>query len=216
MMSTERTLITLSVERGTLHGTLDLPDDAKGLVVFVDTSPQEGLATPAAIEILHDFGYATLTMDLLAATEAQFADAAMHLPHLADRLLTILAHLRRQIANQALPELPLALLANGHATPVAIRAAAIRDEDVGAIVCQGGLVDLAGLQYLRELRAPLLVLATEADSAAIANARRALTFVKAPNALETLALPEEHGLALSTAVANRAAGWLKRHLAPPG
>ena len=214
-MMAERTLMTLNVERGALHGTLDLPDDAKGLVLFVETSPQDGIATPAASAILHDFGYGTLTMDLLASSEAQFADAAMHLPHLADRLLTILAHLRRQIVNQALPDVPVALLAAGHATPVAIRAAAIRDEDVRAVVCFGGLVDLAGLQYLRELQAPLLMLADATDAAAIANARRALAFVKSDNALETLALAQGHAEAASLAVATRAGGWLKRYLPPP-
>lgn len=209
-----RTLLTLAATHGnthaTLHGNLDMPADASGLVVFVDAAAEEAAGTAQAAEILHDTGFGTLTMPLLQASEMHFADAGTHLPQLVERLLTILAHLRRQIANQALPDLPIALIAAGNATPVAIRAAAIRDEDVSAVVCHGGLVDLAGLQYLRVLRAPLLVLVDAEDSLAAVNARRALDFVGGTSGLETLAATDA-SLSAAMQVAKRASDWLHRY-----
>ena len=54
--------------------------------------------------------------------------------------------------------LPLAIFATGDTSPAAIRAAAQRDTQVQALACHGGLIDRAGLEALKYLSAPLLML----------------------------------------------------------
>ncbi len=55
-----------------------------------------------------------------------------------------------------------------------VRAAAIRDRDIYAVVCRGGLIDLAGMLYLRTLASPLLVLVGDGEQRVETSNRRAL------------------------------------------
>lgn len=73
-----------------------------------------------------------------------------------------------------IPTLPFGLYASGDCSPAALRVAAVRDEDVFAVVCRDGLIDLAGMVYLRSLASPLLVLSTVEDERLLAGNRRAL------------------------------------------
>lgn len=113
---------------------------------------------------------------------------------------------------EAVPTLPVGLAAAGATTPPAVRAAARRDRDVQALVCDGGLVDLAGLQYLKVLEAPLLFLADAGDEAALANARRAQAHVSGTFRIETLAGSD--GEERQEQAARLAAAWFRCHLAP--
>ena len=63
-----------------------------------------------------------------------------------------------------LQTLPIGLYAANATSPVAVRVAAQRDHDIAAIVCRGGLIDLAGMLYLRSLESPLLMLVEETDT----------------------------------------------------
>ena len=165
-----------------LHGTLTLPDTDKlrGLVVFVSACGGDDPPGEAEMkEALLAENFATVQMPLLREAERHFADATTHLPRLAERLLALLGLLRQQMNNQAIPEVGIGLVAAGDMSPLALRVAAIRDEDVKALVCHGGLLDLAGVQYLKVLRAPLLMLVDPDDTPASANARRAAGLIPA-------------------------------------
>ena len=152
---------TLSIHtpHGSLHGHLELPDNPKGLILLarahhapVDTFITANLATR---------GYAILSMELLTVQEAQFADATQNVPRLNQRLLDILDLIRHDGDMQ---DLPLAIFASGDATPATIRAAAQRDTQVKVVAGHGGIIDRAGLEGLKYLVAPLMMLFDTDDS----------------------------------------------------
>lgn len=227
--------IPLAPEAGghaaTLHGELVQPPAARALILRISAceapaAAASGAAADAASnaatdcrldnrlldERLHAGGFATLASDLLETAECRFADAERHLPHLSARLLALLAWLQRQYDADALPRLPVGLVAGGSLTPAAIRAAAVRDRLVDALVCHGGLIDLAGLQHLHALQAPLLLLHASEDRLAAANFEQAHTHLA--GTAEKHALPP--GGAAAAAFADAAVAWFARHLAGEG
>ena len=90
-----------------------------------------------------------------------------------------------------------------------MRVAAQRDKDIGALVCHGGLVDLAGLQYLKVLQAPLLFFADIEDILAARNLQRAKAYL--PGIVEMERLPTPSDLAAGFA-AEHTTRWFERHL----
>mgnify|MGYP000962583457 FL=1 len=186
-MTREQRSFSIAFPHATLHGVLLLPAMSRGLVVFVAARDCATLATTGGIaEALHHVGFSTLTIDLLIDSEAHFADAETHLPHLAERLLGVISYLHRQMEADAIPDQPIGLVAAGDATPLAVRVAALRDKEIHAVVCHGGLVDLAGLQYLKVLQAPLLLIADAADDIASRNLQRAKPHIAGVALLERL------------------------------
>jgi hypothetical protein len=119
-------------------------------------------------------GLSTLAVNLLARQEENFPDVRANVPLLARRLTDFLDLLRNRMRMGELREQAVGLFAAGATSPVAVRVAAPRDDDIAAIVCRGGLVDLAGMLYLRSLRSPLLLLAEKTEERQIASNRRAL------------------------------------------
>lgn len=193
-----------------LKGELLLPETARGIVIFVAASDCAKFAHHGnAIDQFQNHALGTLVIDLLEAGTGRFADASMHLPLLTEHLLAVIAQLTRLMEGEAIPPLPIVLFAAGDATPVAIRAAAVRDRAIGALACLGGFVDLAGLQYLRELKAPLQMLLGPDDGAAAANLARARAHMQ--GRIVTQALPAGREM-MSEKTAELAAGWFGRCL----
>lgn len=201
------------VPRQALRGELALPYGSRGLIVLADIcAAADDPAAAALCAALHEERFATLRIGLLHDEECRFADAGEHLPLLTERLLAVVGRLRQQIAVETVLALPTGLVAERGMTPVAVRVAAQRDDDVRALVCHGGLIDLAGLQYLRLLQAPLLFLADAEDEASAANAQRALPHLGGASRLETLAdadADERQAQRIAHTVA-----WFRDHLAP--
>lgn len=166
--------ISIHTTHGPLHGLLTLQPDACGLVVLIHAGAVPGAHDEALASRLRQDGLATLVIDLLTHQEERFADVHNNIPLLAKRLLDCLTLIKRQMENEELPHLPIALSAADTTSPVAIRVAALRDHDIAAVVCRGGLIDLAGALYLRSLASPLLVLVGDADRTVVASNQRAL------------------------------------------
>lgn len=191
--------IAFTTPHGRLDGLLSIPENPGGLVVVALLHPAaHAPALPAALAERH---LASLSLELLTAQELQFPDSAHNVPLLADRLLHAIDLLARD-ADTA--ELPVGIYAEASVTPAAIRVAARRDKQVHALVCHGGIADLAGLQYLELLGAPLLMLVAQDDAAAAGAFRRAAGHLACLHALERLQGGE--------LPAPRAAAWFDRHL----
>ena len=94
--------------------------------------------------------------------EERFPDIHANVPLLAQRLAAALDTLQR---NGLIENLRVGLYGASHGSPVVTRVAALRDALVRAVVCVGGLIDLAGMQYLTALNAPLLMVAGEQEQA---------------------------------------------------
>lgn len=189
--------ISLATHHGPLHGHLTVPLAARGLVLVARTASGEA-DVGHELPIRH---LAVLDVPLLTSQETPFPDAAHNVPLLAERLVEILNFIRIDGDTEALP---LGIFASGHGTPAALRVAALRDAQVKALACHGGLVDLAGLQNLRLLAAPLLVLADADDAAAQTAFQRAAVHLAAPHRLQHLQPGEGPG--------GHVAAWFGEHL----
>jgi len=206
------TPIAIHTEHGTLHGVLALPPAASSLIVLAHAGATPDAGHEALAGTLREAGMGTVVIDLLTQQEDRFADVHNNVPLLAKRLLDCLALIKRQMQNDELPALPIGLYGTDTTSPVVLRVAALRDHDISAVVCRDGLIDLAGMLYLRSLESPLLVLLGEADGTLIASNRRALNEVACRKALELVA--ERADLAApgsADAPASRIAHWFGEH-----
>ncbi|MBU1365156.1 MAG: hypothetical protein KKE51_15175 [Gammaproteobacteria bacterium] len=178
--------ITLHTPHGSLHGQLDLPDNPCGLILIARA---HHAAEDAAISAsFAEFGCATLSMELLTASEVQFPDATQNVPRLTQRLIDILDMTRQ---DGDMEPLPLAIYTSGDVGPAAIRAAAQRDTLVRAVACHGGLIDRAGAQALDLLVAPLLMLFDAADLIGKTAYQRAASHLGGCHAMRSVDIGED-------------------------
>lgn len=212
--------VSIHTEHGPIYGQLLLPENARGLVVLAHAeSGHDALHKSndtALANAFHRAGFASLTIDLLSHQEDRFPDAASNVPVLSRRLLECLTLAKRQIAEKLTDvfSLPIGLCGSGHSSPVVVRVAALRDHDIAAVVCRGGLIDLAGTLYLRSLEAPLLMLVGTHDQHQVDSSRRALQEVTCRHELKVI--PDSGSDFASVpafqAMAHAAAQWFELHL----
>lgn len=175
--------ISIHTEHGALHGQLSVPPNAGGLIILAHAGTAPDAHDDALAAVLRHAGMATLVIDLLTHQEERFADVHHNVSLLAKRLLDCLTLIKRQMQNTELPQLPIGLCAADSTSPVIVRVAALRDHDIAAVATRGGLIDLAGMLYLRSLTSPLLVLLGETERTLIASSQRALQEVSCTKAL---------------------------------
>ncbi len=145
--------LSLHTPHGALYGQFQRPETAHGLVALLRC--HQNAVDRSQADYLLTQGLAVLSTDLLTHRELQFSDATQNVPRLTQRILDILSLIAH---DDEMNRLPLLLWAHGEASPAAIRAATQRDTQVRALICEGGLIDKAGLQGLKYLAAPLLML----------------------------------------------------------
>lgn len=194
--------ITIHMPHGSLHGQFERPAHARGLVLLARS--HHAAVDSKIADNLANHGYATLGMELLTAQEAQFIDATQNVPRLTQRLIDIFDLIRH---DGDMEELPLGVFANGDTTPAAIRAAAQRDNQVQALACHGGLIDRAGLQALKLLTAPLLMLFDDQDESGLIAWQRAEPYLQTAHDMHRIQMAEDPVLPV--------ASWLSRHLRAP-
>jgi putative phosphoribosyl transferase len=155
-------LIPAGVAR--LEGTLALPLDAKGLVLFAhgSGSSRHSRRNRQVAAALQEAGMATLLFDLLTAAEAQNRGNVFNIELLADRLRTAARWTR---GRPDVGRLPLGYFGASTGAAAALVAAA-GDPDVGAVVSRGGRPDLAG-ESLPLVLAPTLLIVGGADEPVI-------------------------------------------------
>lgn len=207
--------IALSIpsEHGLLHGQLNLQPGAAGLVVLAHASLALDTRENALAALFRRAGLSTLSIDLLSRQEERFADVHNNVPLLARRLLDFLGLLKNRMQLGEVDNQPLGLYAANSTSPVVVRVAALRDHDIAAIACRGGLIDLAGMLYLHSLESPLLLLVEETDAQQIASNRRALREVHCLRELKLIPeLDVDFSLSYGFQVAaDEAAQWFVRH-----
>lgn len=205
--------VSVPSDHGLLHGLLTRVPDAPGIVVLAHAAKALDGRDELMAARFRQTGLSTLTVDLLARQEEHFPDVHNNVPLLARRLVDFLGLLKNEMLLGAFPEQPIGLCAASITSPVAVRVAALRDHDIAAIVCRGGLIDHAGMLYLRSLESPLLMLAEETDTQNIASSRRALQEI--PSRTELKIIPDigfDCAVSEGFDVATRNAGeWFARH-----
>ncbi len=198
-----------------LPGDLQIPSDARGIVVFAHGSGSSRLSprNRAVAEDLNARGFATLLFDLLAESEADDRRNVFDIDLLADRLLRAATWIGEQ---PDLADLPLGLFGASTGAAAALVAAARLGARAGAVVSRGGRPDLAGAA-LGQVTAPTLLIVGGADHGVIELNQQALAELSCDKALKLVPgathLFEEPGTLEQ--VMELAGEWFQAKLAAP-
>jgi putative phosphoribosyl transferase len=218
--TSEERLVQVAAGPVTLEGNLDIPEGARGVVLFAHGSGS-GRHSPRNRYVagqLRTAGLATLLIDLLTEEEEAEDQYSGHLRFdiglLAERLVGATDWLA---GNQQTAGLSVGYFGASTGGGAALVAAAQRPRVVGAVVSRGGRPDLAG-EALPAVRAPTLLIVGGDDEPVIGLNEEALDrlgaavkkLVIVPGATH---LFEEPGKLEE--VARLAADWFSRHLDLP-
>lgn len=203
-----------------LDGTLVLPENAKGLVVFAhgSGSSRHSPRNRYVAQMLQNAGLATLLMDLLTASEEvidiQTAHLRFNVGLLGERLVHATDWAMRE---RATAELPVGYFGSSTGAAAALIAAAERPALIRAVVSRGGRPDLAALA-LPYVQAATLLIVGGNDVPVIGLNREAMSQMRSETKLEIVPgashLFEEQG-ALEQ-VARLASHWFVDHLTTVG
>jgi putative phosphoribosyl transferase len=154
--------VGIPVDGGRIGGTLSVPNEAQGIVLFAHGSRSSRLSPrdQFVAAILRRGGFGTLLLDLSAPDEERRFDVAL----LAGRVVAATDWL---IAERLLPSPQVGYFGASIGTAAALVAAAKRPATVGAIVSQGGRPDLAE-GILTDVTAPTLFIVGEHDEDVVA------------------------------------------------
>jgi putative phosphoribosyl transferase len=215
----EERAVRIPVGPAELQGNLDVPEDAKGVVLFAHGSGS-GRYSPRnryVARALKERGLATLLIDLLTPDEEEVdlrtGRLRFDIGLLAQRLAGATDWLRQEPDTR---DIRIGYFGASTGAGAALVAAAERPREVGAVVSRGGRPDLAG-DTLPLVEAPTLLIVGGDDERVLRMNEEALARLRAEKRLEIIPgaghLFEEPG-ALEE-VARLAADWFTRYL-PPG
>jgi dienelactone hydrolase len=204
--------------QATLAGSLTIPEDPRGLVVFAHGSGS-GRHSPrnrAVAAQLNNAGLGTLLLDLLTpaeeARDSVTAELRFDIPLLTGRVLSAVNWAARQPETSALP-IGLFGASTGGAAALA---AGAESAAVRAVVLRGGRPDLAG-RALDRARAPTLMIVGGEDPVVLQLNRQACERMRAECRVHIIPgathLFEEPG-ALEE-VGRLASDWFRRYLSAP-
>ena len=208
--------VTIQIGGNKLGATLDLPRDARGVVVFAHGSGSSRFSprNRQVATALQAAGLGTLLMDLLTEAEdridAETSEFRFNIPLLASRLVGATNWLR---ARNDTRDFSVGYFGASTGAAAALSAAAEKPDDIDAVVSRGGRPDLANAA-LAKVKAPTLLLVGSLDRVVIDFNRAAIDHMKCEKSMELIPgathLFEEPG-ALEQ-VAKRATEWFRRHL----
>jgi putative phosphoribosyl transferase len=159
-----------------LGGHLQIPQGAHGIVIFAhgSGSSRHSRRNKFVAQALSDAGFGTLLFDLLTAKEEQEEQWTRHLRFdillLARRLSGARDWLR---GVERARSLPVGYFGASTGAAAALVAAAIRPQDIVAIVSRGGRPDLAGVA-LEQVEAPTLLIVGGDDTEVLSLNQNAL------------------------------------------
>jgi pimeloyl-ACP methyl ester carboxylesterase len=149
-----------------MEGMLELPHEALGVVLFAHGSGSSRLSprNNYVARVLREAGVGTLLLDLLSPVEDRHVETRFDIGLLTERLRTAAGWV---YAQDATSQLPLGLFGASTGAAAALRLAADPGVKVAAVVSRGGRPDLAGVEALRSVEAPTLLLVGGKDDAVI-------------------------------------------------
>ncbi len=203
----------------TLEGSLAIPSEAQGVVLFAhgSGSSRQSPRNRYVAQALRDGGLATLLFDLLTADEESVdmvtAQYRFDISLLAERLVGATDWVKQNPATQ---HLKIGYFGASTGAAAALVAAAQRPNVVAAIVSRGGRPDLAGYALPR-VQAPTLLIVGGHDEPVIEMNQQALAQLRVEKRLEIVPgathLFEERGTLEQ--VARLAREWFTRYLTEP-
>lgn len=159
-----------------LDGNLQVPEGARGLVIFThgSGSNRHSPRNRQVAQAMHAKGLATLLFDLLSEDEARDISARFDIPRLTARLDAATQWAMRHPRTQALP---IGLFGASTGAAAALVLAARYPMVIKAVVSRGGRPDLAGHGALARVKASTLLIVGGADGEVIALNRSALSIL---------------------------------------
>ncbi|MBW3619589.1 MAG: dienelactone hydrolase family protein [Actinobacteria bacterium] len=204
---------TIPVDGGSLPGTLTVPDDPAGVVVFAhgSGSSRHSPRNRQVADGLADAGFATLLFDLLTDDESRDRRNVFDIPLLGGRLGTAVDQLGEE---PEVGDLPAGLFGASTGAAAALDAAATRADRVRAVVSRGGRPDLATRP--QAVTCPVLLIVGSEDGPVIGMNEQAARDLAGPTELDLVEgaghLFEGPGqLEEVTVLATR---WFRDHLVP--
>jgi len=199
-----------------LEGSLELPQNPRGIVVFAhgSGSSRRSPRNSFVAATLRDAGLATLLLDLLTPGEDAEYAARFDIGLLTTRLAAAVKWVE---AHPETAALPIGLFGASTGAAAALQVAAALRAEIRAVVSRGGRPDLAGRNALALVRAPTLLIVGGDDREVLALNERALEALKCEKELAVVPgathLFEESGTLAE--VASLAAAWFGRHFGVP-
>jgi len=206
-------LLRIPADEVHIEGLLELPADARGLVLFAhgSGSSRHSPRNNYVARVLHARGTGTLLLDLLTLTEDLDYQTRFDIGLLTHRLLIATRFVR--LHTPASRHLPIGYFGASTGAAAALQAAAALGDEVQAVVSRGGRPDLAGAHDLAKVQAPTLLLVGGADTEVLELNRAAYARLHCEKELsvipEATHLFEEPGTLEE--VARQAAAWFDRH-----
>jgi putative phosphoribosyl transferase len=169
--------VHLQIGDAQLEGDLEVPGNARGIVVFAhgSGSSRKSPRNRAVARDLNRNGFATVLFDLLTEREDSDRASRFDIALLAERLGAVVSSLELEVG---LAHLPVGLFGASTGAAAALTVAARNPEAVAAVVSRGGRPDLAGRDELARVAAPTLLIVGGADTQVLAlnqAARAAMT-----------------------------------------
>lgn len=211
MPSVKPNISLIPIGRAKLEALLEVPDGAKGLVLFAHGSGSSRLSPRNAYvaRVVREAGIGTLLFDLLTEDEASDRGNVFDIDFLAARLKAATDWVRNIGSAQGLG---IGYFGASTGAAAALVAAA-DDQTIGAIVSRGGRPDLAG-PALPKVKAPTLLIVGGDDTEVIELNEEAYERLTCKKELRIVAgathLFEEPGTLEE--VARLARDWFKLHL----
>lgn len=207
--------VEIATEGVVLEGSLSLPANARGMIVFAHGSGSSRFSprNNYVAGVLHTAGFGTLLMDLLTREEDATYTTRFDIDLLTRR---VVAATRWLLGQPQYRGLALGYFGASTGAAAALWAAAELPGKVRAVVSRGGRPDLA-MEALDRVQAPTLLIVGARDEIVIELNREAYAKIDAEKEISIVPgathLFEETG-ALEE-VARLAAAWFTKHLGRP-
>jgi putative phosphoribosyl transferase len=158
--------VSIDTPAGTVEGALDLPNDARGVVLFAHGSGSSRFSprNNFVAGVLRSAGIGTLLMDLLTPAEDEIYRTRFDIGLLTERLGLAADWLAASPTAQGFP---IGLFGASTGAAAALQLAAERKEGIAAVVSRGGRPDLTGQVALARLVAPTLFIVGGRDEGVI-------------------------------------------------
>lgn len=208
-------LVHFPVGQIEIEGMLELPENARGIVLFAhgSGSSRHSKRNNYVARVLQAHGFGTLLMDLLTPEEDADYSNRFDIPLLTHRLLGATEWIK---SDKRTEKLPVGYFGASTGAAAALQAAAFSNGAISAVVSRGGRPDLAGISALEKVKSPVLLLVGGWDIEVIEINRQAYEYLQGMRELviipEATHLFEEQGKLEE--VAKLAAEWFARFLNP--
>jgi putative phosphoribosyl transferase len=151
-----QSLVHIHANSVRLEGELNIPQGAKGIVIFVHGSGSSRFSprNTYVAQVLRSSGLGTLLFDLLTREEDMEYENRFDIPLLARRLIAVTRWVRTQGQTK---DLQIGYFGASTGAAAALIAAVEQGKDIKAIVSRGGRPDLAG-ETLEDVNIPTLLI----------------------------------------------------------